>query len=952
MPSQNKSIRLAFLALLLVSINPIANAQTSVDASQQVYGPSTVRIEHTTHPLATAANAVGRVENGRQLQRMLLVLTPRAGQDGQLQKLLEAQQNPNSPNYHRWLTPAQFGARFGSADADVQKVRAWLEEAGFTVEAVAASKRRVEFSGTVAQVEAAFQTQMKYYRVGGKAYLANATDLAVPAELAGITRGVVSLNNFGRMPSIHEAAGVAGIDPQGHKVILRANFGGSPAEDSNYIVPGDFAAIYNTKALLNSGIDGSGVSIAVAAQSQIVPTDVQEFRQIFGLKANAPNIQVSGPDPGIESPLDTEETSLAVEWAGAVAPGATIDLVVAGSTDTTSGLDLAAAYAIDNEVAPILVYTYGSCEQALGNSGNAFYNALWQQAAAEGITVLVAAGDNGAAGCDDPNTGVPATQGSAVNGVAATPYNVAVGGTEFAEGANATKYWSSALAADYSSAIGYVPEVAWNESCDPAQPTGATNCAFGNANSSMFAGAGGASTIYAKPSWQSGAGVPADGARDLPDVALAAGSAHDGVVYCTSVAGNSCRTVAQQQLAGLTLAGGTSVAAPAMAGILALVEQKNGAFQGQVNSVLYRLAQTQANRCDASVEMNPASPNSCVFYDVTSGNNAVPCAGGSPGCSSSRNGVNGILQGTVTGPGYDLVTGLGSVNATNLAAAWKAAGSPVAQVSAGSFSLSANSVSFNAGSPGSTTVTITPNAGFTGTVSLTCATGGTSVPAGYNCTFGSANVVVSGNVAATTSLNLSLASNRSASSSVKTALALGNPGAMWGAGVAAAFLLFGLFGMGWSESRTGRNFSLAAGLVLGAISVVCACGGGGGGKGLVSTTTTISSSNLHVGYGTPVTFTVTVTPNGSATVTGDVQLYDNGVPYGSLVPAIGGIASFLATTLPVGVHVFTAQYIGSATTLGSTSAPITQLIAGTVPLQISGTSGGVTETANFNVTLN
>src|SRR5208282_980023 len=257
------------------------------------------------------------------------------------------------------------------------------------------------------------------------------------------------------------------------------------------------------------------------------------------------------------------------------------------------------------------------------------------------------------------------------NGVASTPYNVAVGGTEFADGAQAATYWNGTNAENYSSAIGYIPEAAWNESCDPGQPVSGTNCTFQSGNFSLLAGGGGASTVYPKPVWQAGTGVPADSARDLPDVALAAASGHDEAVFCTSLEGSPCQIDGQQQVVGLTLVGGTSASTPEMAGILALVEQKNGTFQGQVNYVLYRLAQTNGNSCNSSNETNPTAQTSCVFYDVTSGSNAVPCAGGTLNCSSAQSGTNGFLTGELAGPGYDLATGLGSVNAANLVAAWK-----------------------------------------------------------------------------------------------------------------------------------------------------------------------------------------------------------------------------------------------------------------------------------------
>ena len=582
-----------------------------------------VRLQHTRHPLAVEANAVGRVESDRQLQRMLLVLSPAPSQEQELVNLLEEQQNRTSPNYHHWLSAAEFGTRFGPVDADVQRVTDWLRTSGFSVSRVAAGKHWVEFSGTAAQVETAFRTEMHYYRVDGKTFVANATDLAIPADLSSITRGVVSLNNFPKRPPVHEVIGTTGRDALGNRTRVSPNLTATGSTTTYYVAPGDFATIYNTNGLLSNGIDGSGISIAVTAQSQIELTDVQQFRQIFGLKPNDPNFLVSGPDPGVADQIDAEEALLDVEWAGAVAPGATVNLVVAGSTDTTSGVDLAAAYAIDNEIAPILTYTYGSCEQLLGSTGNAFYSTLWQQAAAEGITVLVATGDNGSAGCDNPAAGVAAVNGLAVNGAASTPYNVAVGGTQFAEATKATSYWSATNTSQYSSALGYIPEAAWNESCDPSLLASSTNCVLGNGNFSLFAGAGGASTVYSKPSWQSGAGVPADSARDLPDVSLAAAAGHDETVYCTSLAGAPCQIDSQQDVVGLTLIGGTSAATPAMAGILALVEQKNGVLQGQINYVLYKLAQVQGNSCDSSKQTNPTAQDSCVFYDVTAGGNQV-----------------------------------------------------------------------------------------------------------------------------------------------------------------------------------------------------------------------------------------------------------------------------------------------------------------------------------------
>jgi Pro-kumamolisin, activation domain/Bacterial Ig-like domain (group 3) len=669
------------------------------------------------HPLATPANESGRVEAGRSLQRIVLLLSPSPEQTADLQKFTEDLHNRNSPNYHRWLTPEAFAARFGLADADLAKVQEWLQRSGFTLGNVARSRRWIEFSGTSHQVEQALHTEMHYYTVGGKKYLANNSDIAIPQALSGITSGVRSLNSFGHHPPISStsasptsgspARDISG-DTSSYRPHLQPDLTATGQTNTYYLAPGDFSMIYNTKPLLNAGVDGTGISIAVTAQSQIELTDVQMFRQIFGLKPNDPNFLLSGPDPGIVGPIDLQEAQLDVEWAGAVAPGATIDLVVAATTDTTNGVDLAAAYAIDNDIAPIMTFTYGGCEQALGAPGNAFFGDLWQQAAAEGITVVVATGDNGAAGCDNQSLDTPAQNGLAINGAASTPYNLAVGGTEFNDSAHQSTYWSANNSSNFTSALGYIPEAAWNESCDPAQPQTPTNCLYNTANVSLLASGGGTSVVYTKPSWQMGTGVPADGHRDVPDVALAAAGGHDQTVYCTSLGGAACQ-ITNGNVVGLTLVGGTSVATPEMAGILALVEQKNGAYQGQVNYTLYKLAQT--NSCNSSTQTNPTAQNSCVFYDVTMGNNSVPCAGGTVNCSSTQSGVNGIISAPPAGVGYDLATGLGSVNASNLANEWNSVALAASQTA-----VQAGSTTFAHGTPVSLSVTVSP-ASATGTPS-------------------------------------------------------------------------------------------------------------------------------------------------------------------------------------------------------------------------------------------
>ena len=951
------------LAALLLPAHRVS-AQTPQRIHGSIDDQRIVRVQHSTHPFAIPANETSRVEPGKNLSRMILLLSPPEELKVALQQLLDAQQNPHSPQYHHWLTPAEFGARFGAADADIQKISEWLTSKGFAVNAVAHGKNSVQFSGVVSQVEDAFRTELHYYRTNGKQFLANSTDIALPEQIARVASGLVSLNNFGLRPPQHHNLGTAGRNAQGQKTVLTPELTAAGTPNIYYLAPGDFAAIYNTKPLLSAGNDGSGISIAVTAQANIELTDVQQFRQIFGLKTNDPNIFFSGPDPGITSPIDVQEAMLDVEWAGAIAPGATIDLVIAGTTATSNGVDLAAAYAIDNAIAPIVTYTYGGCEQVLGQTGNAFYQALWQQAAAQGITVLVATGDNGVAGCDNADSGTPATLGPAVNGAASTPYNVAVGGTQFADTGNPSTYWSATNATDFSSALGYIPEAAWNSACDPGQAATATNCAFGNTNFSLLASGGGASTVYTqKPSWQSGTGVPADNARDIPDVALVASSGHDDYVYCFSLFGTPCQINVASGVSGLTIVGGTSASTPAMAGILALVEQKNGAYQGQINYVLYKLA--QSNSCNSSNQTNPTAQNSCIFYDVTSGNNSVPCAGGTSGCSSQTPGTNGLLSGATASAGYDLATGLGSVNATNLANNWKSITFLGSQTT-----LNAAVLSAVHGTPLTLTGSVAPATGTgtpTGTVAFQTNTSGnpsdvlaltaagtfsgaiSDLPGGqYSLT---AHYAGDGTYGASDSPPLTFNITPEPSTTQFTLNPLPGGNVPYGASLQVIVNVAGASGTGVATgnitlqdgSTTVGTYTLASNG-----SVTIPTGGSGfsfapGPHALTAiyagdnsfNASTSTQTSLVIGKGTPFVIVGGNAPNisagellgihavvsgtGTALATGTIQFTDNGTAIGPIIPlqTVGFFgtqaqAAMLLPNLPQGVHKIGATYNGSA----------------------------------------
>ena len=557
------------------------------------------------------------------MERMLLPLTSSAEQTAAIEQLLADQQDPASPRYHAWLTPEQFGERFGAAREDIDAIAGWLESQGFQVTEVAAGRRSIEFSGTVEQVENAFHTQIHRYQWNGSEHVANAWDISVPAALAPVVAGVASLHNFGPRPYHHVIS--APIAPQ-------TDLNGG----THGLSPYDFAAIYDVAPLWTAGYDGTGQSIAIVGESDIAMSDVTGFRAQFGLPANNPTFIVNGKDPGYV-PGDETESDLDVEWAGAVAKGATIKFVTSASTNASDGVTLSAQYIVQHNTAPVMSLSYGACETYMG-SATSFYSSLWQQAASEGIAVFVAAGDSGSAGCDVPysttssgtNNTTPATQGFGINGLASTPYNVAVGGTEFNDSASPSTYWNATNNAQLASAKGYIPEMAWNESSYTA----------GSANNSLYAGGGGPSTVWPRPSWQTATGMPSGTMRLAPDVSLTA-AGHDGYLI--------------EQNGGLGLVGGTSASTPSFAGLMAIVNQYTKTTNGNPNSKLYALASSA-----------PA-----VFHDVTSGSNAVPCEGGSPNCSAAAPSTNvGTMKGYSAGAGYDLATGLGSVDANALVTAW------------------------------------------------------------------------------------------------------------------------------------------------------------------------------------------------------------------------------------------------------------------------------------------
>jgi hypothetical protein len=699
--SQIISTALVSFSLILTSLASLA--QTSAvraRVTQAVDVQNRVTLRGNVHPLARPANDQGAAPDDLPMQRMLLVLQRGADQEASLRQLLDQQQMESSSQFHQWLTPEQFGQQFGPADSDLQAVTGWLTAQGFEVTKVAAGRTVIEFSGTAGLVRKVLGTEIHKFRVNGEDYWANASDPQIPAALAPVVAGIDSFNNFPRKP-LHESAGTFRRDKATGKVEpLFSNpttcSDGTSGCYNLSVGPGDFATIYNIAPLWTAGTDGTGQTIAVVGETNINIQDVRDFRTMFGLPANDPNIILNGPDPGILTDGEETEADLDVEWAGGIAKGATIDFVVSESTETTGGIDLSALYIVDNNLAPILSESYGGCEQALGTAGNAFHSNLWEQAAAQGITVLLGSGDSGSAGCDSANPligEIAAQYGLAVSGLASTPFNVAVGGTDFAiTSSNYSTYWSTSNTSPYqTSAKSYIPETTWNYSCaDTGTLTACTpppSSSYLDAGYYLVAGGGGASSCtslsgstcsggYSKPSWQSGTGVPQDGKRDVPDVSLLAGGWY---VICQMDAsyiegGSSSSCDLNSPYLDFQIQGGTSAAVQAFAGVMALVTQAHGR-QGNANYVLYPLA-TSANTCASNSAA--AGKTSCIFYDTQSGNNSVICTGGTPNCSATSSSQYGIIvsgspaaAAYSTTSGYDLATGLGTVNVNNLVKNWK-----------------------------------------------------------------------------------------------------------------------------------------------------------------------------------------------------------------------------------------------------------------------------------------
>jgi len=566
-------------------------------------------LDGTVHPLARAQYDAGRADGSNHLAGITIYFALSTAQEAQLKALREEQQNPSSLLYHKWLTASEYGSRFGLTDGDIGKVTDWLQTQGFSIDGVSQTRTSIRFSGTIAQVENAFRTEIHRYNIDGESHIANATALSVPLALSGVILSVRNVTDFRPQPK-HSSRRVKS-EPSAHFT--------SSTSGNHYLAPDDFTTIYDVKALYNSGYDGSGEKIAVVGQTKISTSDIDAFRKASGLPSKNPTtvlVPGSGSSANI-STGDEEESDLDLEWSGAIAKNATIYFVYTGNNRNYSVMD-SLQYAIDHNTAPIISMSYGGCEAGWSQTDVSTVESWLQQANSQGQTVVVASGDSGAADCDySGGSGSPitsATHGLAVDFPASSPYVTGIGGTEFNEGSGS--YWNGTNNSSNGSAISYIPEGVWND----------TSTSIAN-HGGFAAGGGGKSSLFAKPSWQTGTGVPSDGTRDVPDISLAASSYHDGYLFCTQ---GSCTNGFRDSQSYLAVAGGTSFGAPTFSGILALINQKLGSNgQANINPALYQAA---------------ISDYSNAFHDITTGNTF----------NSQNPGRFAAI------PGYDLCTGWGS----------------------------------------------------------------------------------------------------------------------------------------------------------------------------------------------------------------------------------------------------------------------------------------------------
>jgi len=660
--------------------------------------------------------------------RISVVLRRDPTVEAAFEKLIADQQNPGSPLYHQWLAPQQIGNLYGPTASDVAAVTGWLASQGLSVLSVSPSRISVRVSGSTASVANAFRTNFAYYNLAGSAHLSATSEPTIPTALTPVIAAIDGLTEVPVEPQSHRTPAYrpvspATTDPQPE---LTANTG------DHFLTPKDFAVIYDVNPVYTAGNTGATIGsmaqhVAIVGRSRVAASDISTYATNTGIGSYTLNTivptAVGGIDPGITHTSDQDEATLDVDRVIGTAPGAIVDLLV--STDAGGGIDAGLDYNVNNLLDPIMSVSFGSCEASSTSANEKQNDAFFQQAAAEGISVFISSDDSGVAGCEASFVNPTAGQTASINSLCSSGYVTCVGGTEFNDTASPATYWSSTNGAGYLSALSYIPEGAWNE------PT-TTNTSSGF----QAAASGGGSSIYiSKPIWQAGTGVPADGHRDTPDISFSAAD-HDGYYACLDYALSSGHTCAGGDFVAFS---GTSAAAPSMAGIAALLNTKLGTAQGNINPLLYKLA--------------TSSPS--AFHDVTVATSGVTgCTTATPSmCNNSTPGptaLTGGVAGYAVTAGYDLATGLGSLDVSNFLTA---AAQPVATFTV---TPATTAITLAAGATTGNTdiITLASQNTFAGTVALTCAVTNSSGTAAGTCSLAPTSATLTSGSTATSVLTI------------------------------------------------------------------------------------------------------------------------------------------------------------------------------------------------------
>jgi pseudomonalisin len=876
---------------------------------------------------------------------LTLVLTRSPDRQAAFEQMLAAQQTPGSPSYHHWLTPQQIGTLYGPTQHDLDALTTWLTGQGFAVTDVAPSRTFITAQAPLSTVANTFAVSFRLFTLTGsdglpetRPRIAATADPAIPSAFASIVSSITGLSDVPVYPMIRTQSAPRPASASETPALSISGI--------HLITPNDFAVLYDLNTVYKSGINGAGQRVAIIGRSRVAAADITSFETITAQPAVQPTVIIppTGTDPGITNTIDQDEATLDVDRIIGTAPGAGIDLVIsAAGTTTLSAVQLAAQYEVNTVRDPIMNISFGTCETNVGASYVAFWDALFSQAAAQGISSFVSSGDAGAAACQSAGRSPVAPQARSINAICSSSYATCVGGTEFADTASPNTYWSPTNGTGYLSALSYIPEGAWNES--PGS---------GSAPFFVVGTGGGVSAIVPKPSWQTGTGVPADGFRDVPDVSFSA-SAHDGYLGCLAYHNQDCTS-------SVTLFSGTSASAPGMAGIAALLNQKKGSAQGNLNPLLYNLAATSAS----------------VFHDATPSTSGVAtcdintpsmCNNSTPSATS----LTGGLAGFALTVGYDQATGLGSLDGANFLNA-----TPVAPRL--TLTAATSSLTLTAGSTTGNTDALTLSAiNYTGAATLTCAVAynGTGTPAlAPNCSVSPSGVTLASGGTASSLLTIGSAMPRLASTS-HTVAAAASPATTHApggtittlSGLTLGSLALLAFVPG-RRLRTLRNWQTlpTALLLLGTLSALVACSGSstpvaGNPLLLSASTTTVVPAVSTLPAGASTTATAIVVNSGFNTTvapTGTVQFFVNGSnAISGALQLVAGSATSPAFSLPTaGAYGITANYSGDANFKPSsaTGAPLTVTAVGTTTgsytVTVTATSTtGITATQTVALTI-